>query len=120
VIIGALCTPVTRAIEPVVRDAKIPLVIATSAGEDFVNSSRVGGNDYLFKIIPSEVDIARGLIGYLATKNIKSVAVVAEAGGFPQANAVPMAKAAADADMKVTEMFIIGLRDGKPAVIATE
>jgi branched-chain amino acid transport system substrate-binding protein len=102
VIIGALCTPVTRAIEPVVRDAKIPLVIATSAGQDFVDRSGVGGNDYLFKTIPSEVDIARGLIRYLATKNIKSVAVVAETGGFPQANAVAFAKAAEDAGMKVT------------------
>jgi branched-chain amino acid transport system substrate-binding protein len=31
VIIGALCTPVTHAIQPVVREAKIPLLIATSA-----------------------------------------------------------------------------------------
>jgi branched-chain amino acid transport system substrate-binding protein len=102
VIIGALCTPVTHAIEPVVQAAKIPLVIATSAGQDFVDRSGVGGNDYLFKTIPSEVDIARGLIKFLAAKNIKSVAVVTEAGGFPQANAVAFAKAAQDAGMKVT------------------
>ena len=102
VIIGALCTPVTHAIEPVVQAAKIPLVIATSAGQDFVDRSGVGGNDYLFKTIPSEVDIARGLIKFLATKDVKSVAVVAEAGGFPQANAVALAKAAQDAGMKVT------------------
>jgi branched-chain amino acid transport system substrate-binding protein len=102
VIIGALCTPVTRAIEPVVQAAKIPLVIATSAGQDFVDRSGAGGNDYLFKTIPSEVDIARGLVHFLATKNVKSVAVVAEAGAFPQANAVAMAKAAQDAGMKVT------------------
>ena len=38
VIIGALCTPVTHAIEPVVQAAKIPLVIATSAGQDFVDA----------------------------------------------------------------------------------
>jgi ABC-type branched-subunit amino acid transport system substrate-binding protein len=101
VIIGALCTPVTHAIEPVVQAAKIPLVIATSAGQDFVDRSGVGGNDYLFKTIPSEVDIARGLIRYLVTKNVKSVAIVAEAGGFPQANAVAMAKAASDAGIKV-------------------
>jgi branched-chain amino acid transport system substrate-binding protein len=102
VIIGALCTPVTHAIEPVVRDAKIPLVIATSAGQDFVDASGVGGNDYLFKTIPSEVDIARGLIRFLAAKHVKSVAVIAEAGGFPHANAVALAKAAGDAGMKVT------------------
>jgi branched-chain amino acid transport system substrate-binding protein len=126
VIIGALCTPVTRAIEPVVRDAKIPLVIATSAGQDFVDRSGVGGNDYLIKTIPSEVDIARGLIRYLAAKNIKSVAVVAETGGFPQANATAMAKAAEDAGMKVTAQetitpgssdlaaLVARLKDGAP------
>jgi branched-chain amino acid transport system substrate-binding protein len=102
VIIGALCTPVTHAIEPVVQGAKVPLVIATSAGQDFVDRSGVGGNDYLFKTIPSEVDIARGLVRFLATKHVRSVAIVAEAGGFPQANAVAMAKAAADAGIKVT------------------
>jgi branched-chain amino acid transport system substrate-binding protein len=102
VIIGALCTPVTHAIEPVVQAAKVPLVIATSAGQDFVDRSGVGGNDYLFKTIPSEVDIARGLIRFLAAKNVKSVAIVAEAGGFPQMNAVAMAKAAGDAGIKVT------------------
>lgn len=102
VIIGALCTPVTQAIEPVVQAAKIPLVIATSAGQDFVDRSGVGGNDYLFKTIPSEVDIARGLMRFLLTRNVKSVAVVAETGRFPQANAVAMAKAARDAGIKVT------------------
>ncbi len=107
VIIGALCTPVTRAIEPVVQAAKIPLVIATSAGQDFVDRSGVGGNDYLFKTIPSEVDIARGLIKFLAAKNVKSVAIAAEAGGFPQANAVAFAKAATDAGMKVTAQEVI-------------
>jgi branched-chain amino acid transport system substrate-binding protein len=107
VIIGALCTPVTKAIEPVVKEAKIPLVIATSAGQDFVDRSGVGGNDYLFKTIPSEVDIAKGLIKFLGTKGVKSVAIATEAGGFPQANAVAFAKAATDAGMKVTAQEII-------------
>jgi branched-chain amino acid transport system substrate-binding protein len=102
VIIGALCTPVTHAIEPVVKEAKVPLVIATSAGQDFVDASGAGGNEYLFKTIPSEVDIARGLIRFIAAKNIKSVAVIAEAGGFAHANAVALAKAVRDAGMKVT------------------
>jgi branched-chain amino acid transport system substrate-binding protein len=103
VIIGALCTPVTRAIEPVMQAEKIPLVIATSAGQDFVDRSGVGGNDYLFKTIPSEVDIARGLIRFFEAKKIKTVAVVAETGAFPHANAIAMAKAARDADMTVTD-----------------
>ncbi len=103
VLIGALCTPVTHAIMPIVAEAKIPLVIATSAGQDFVDASGPEGNDYAFKTIPSEVDIARGLIRYLVSEKVTSVAIVADAGGFQQANAVAMAKAARDAGLKVTD-----------------
>jgi branched-chain amino acid transport system substrate-binding protein len=102
VLIGALCTPVTRAIMPVIAEAKVPLVIATSAGQDFVDASGVGGNDYAFKTIPSEVDIARGLMRWLKSQNVTSVAIVAAADNFPQANAVAMAKAAQDAGIRVT------------------
>jgi ABC-type branched-subunit amino acid transport system substrate-binding protein len=103
VVIGALCTPVTHAIMPMMAEAKVPLVIATSAGQDFVDASGVGGNDYAFKTIPSEVDIAGGLFRYLASQNVKSVAIVADPGGFPHTNAVAWAKAARDAGMTVTD-----------------
>jgi branched-chain amino acid transport system substrate-binding protein len=103
VLIGALCTPVTHAIMPVITEAKVPLVIATSAGQDFVDASGVGGNDYAFKTIPSEVDIARGLMRWLKSQNVKSVAIVAAADAFPHANAVAMAKAAQDAGIRVTD-----------------
>src|SRR5271169_6615535 len=106
VVIGALCTPVTHAIMPIMEQAKIPLVIATSAGQDFVDASGAGGNDYAFKTIPSEVDISRALAHWLAAQNVKSIAIVAEAGGFSQANAVAMAKAAADLGIKVTDQTI--------------
>jgi branched-chain amino acid transport system substrate-binding protein len=39
VVIGALCTPVTHAIMPMIAEAKVPLVIATSTGQDFVDAS---------------------------------------------------------------------------------
>jgi ABC-type branched-subunit amino acid transport system substrate-binding protein len=108
VIIGALCTPVTHAIMPLMQEAKVPLIIATSAGQDFVDASGAGGNDYAFKTIPSEVDIARRLIRYLAKPGtIRSVAVVAETGRFPEANAVAFAKAAQDSGIKVTATEIL-------------
>jgi branched-chain amino acid transport system substrate-binding protein len=101
-LIGALCTPVTHAIMPVVAEAKVPLVIATSAGQDFVDASGAGGNDYAFKTIPSEVDIARGLVRWLKSQNVKSIAIVAAADFFPQANAVAVAKAAQESGIRVT------------------
>jgi branched-chain amino acid transport system substrate-binding protein len=58
VLLGALWTPVTHAIMPIVAEAKVPLVIDISAGQDFVDASGVGGNDYAFKTIPSDRDIA--------------------------------------------------------------
>src|ERR1700744_734281 len=103
VIIGALCTPVTHAIMPVMQQAKVPRVIATSSGQDFVDASGAGGNDFAFKTIPSEVDIARGLMRWLATRQVKSVAIIADSGAFQQANAVAMAKAAQDAGIKVAD-----------------
>jgi branched-chain amino acid transport system substrate-binding protein len=116
VIIGALCTPVTHAIMPLIQEAKIPLVIATSAGQDFVDASGAGGNDYAFKTIPSEVDIARGLIHYLASSGLKSVAIVTETGRFAEANAVAFANAAKATGMTVTaqELMPPDLTDFKP------
>ena len=116
VVIGALCTPVTHAIMPMMAETKVPLVIATSAGQDFVDASGPTGNDYAFKTIPSEVDIARGLMRWLKGKNVTSVAIVAATGGFPQANAVAFAKAAQDAGMKVTaqETIAEGTTDFAP------
>src|SRR5271154_5995804 len=75
VVIGALCTPVTHAIMPMMAEAKVPLIIATSAGQDFVDASGVGGNAYAFKTIPSEVDIARGLVRWLKSRGVESIAV---------------------------------------------
>ncbi len=94
VLIGALATRVTHAIMPIVADAKIPLVIDISAGQDFVDASGVGGNDYLFKTIPSDLDIARGLTSWLKAQGVKSVAIVADDNPFNLANAASMAKAA--------------------------
>jgi branched-chain amino acid transport system substrate-binding protein len=102
VIIGALCTPVTHAIMPVMQQAKVPLVIATSAGQDFVDASGPAGNDFAFKTIPSEVDIMRGLVRWLKSKDIKSIAIVADDGEFQHANAVAIVKAAKDAGINVT------------------
>src|SRR5271170_6464281 len=102
VLIGALCTPVTHAIMPVMQQAKVPLVIATSAGQDFVDASGPSGNDFAFKTIPSEVDIMRGLVRWLKSKDIKSIAVVADDGEFQHANAIAIVKAAKDAGINVT------------------
>src|ERR1700689_4882619 len=84
---GALWTPVTHAIMPIVQEAKIPLVIDISAGQDFVDASGAGGNDYVFKTIPSDRDIAIGMMTYLKGQGVKSVAIVSDDTPFNRVNA---------------------------------
>ena len=101
VLLGALATPVTHAIMPIVAEAKVPLVIDISAGQDFVDASGVGGNDYVFKTIPSDRDIALGLMGWLKDQGVRSVAIVSDDNPFNRVNADSMAKAAVGADIKL-------------------
>ena len=101
VLLGALATPVTHAIMPVVAQAKVPLIIDISAGQDFVDASGVGGNDYAFKTIPSDRDIALALIGWLKRQGVRSVAIVSDDNPFNRVNAESMEKAAVGADIKV-------------------
>jgi branched-chain amino acid transport system substrate-binding protein len=101
VLLGALWTPVTHAIMPIVAGAKVPLLIDISAGQDFVDASGVGGNDYAFKTIPSDRDIALGLMGWLKGQGVHTVAIVSDDNPFNRVNAESMEKAATGADIKV-------------------
>ena len=115
VLLGALWTPVTHAIMPIVAEAKVPLVIDISAGQDFVDASGVGGNDYAFKTIPSDRDIALGLMGWLKGQGVKSVAIVNDDNPFNRTNAESMEKAAVGADIKVlTNETILNPKDLAP------
>ncbi len=101
VLLGALWTPVTHAIMPTIAEAKVPLVIDISAGQDFVDASGVGGNDYAFKTIPSDRDIAIGLMSWLKGQGVHTVAIVSDDNPFNHVNAESMDKAANAAGIKV-------------------
>ncbi len=107
VLIGALCTPVTHAILPVVAAAKVPLIIATSAGQDFVDASGAGGNAYAWKTIPSEVDIARGLLGYLAAQGVQKIAILADDNGFSRTNAIGFGRVAGELGIEVASTIVL-------------
>ncbi len=107
VLIGALCTPVTHAIMPVVAAAKVPLIIATSAGQDFVDASGAGGNAYAWKTIPSEIDIAHGLLTYLKAQGVTSIAILADDNGFSRANATGFGRVAGELGLKVVGTVVV-------------
>lgn len=116
VIIGALLTAVTHAIMPVVQDAKIPLVIEISSLQDFVEASGIGGNPYVFKIIPSELDIARGMIGWLKAQGAKRIAIVSDDSYFMNANSQSFSRAASEAGIAVATSITVarGTNDFAP------
>ena len=118
VVIGALWTAVTHAIMPVVLEAKVPLVIDISAGQDFVDASGVGGNPYVFKTIPSDQDIAQGLAGWLKGQGVHSAAIVADDNAFNKVNAASFGKALEAAGIKVTATEIVpaGTKDLAPTL----
>ena len=107
VLIGALFTPATQALEPLVQQAKVPLVIDISAGQNFVDASGVGGNPYLFKTIPSDLDIARGLIAWLKPQDVHSIAILSDDNGFSRANAMSLARAAKEAGISVADSTVV-------------
>jgi branched-chain amino acid transport system substrate-binding protein len=99
VLIGALCTPVTHAIMPLAQAAGVPLVIEISAGQDFVDASGVGGNDWAFKTIASELDIARAMVSWLRMHGAGSVAIVSDDLPFNRVNAASFASVATAAGL---------------------
>jgi len=52
--------------------------------------------------LPRPEVIARGLVRWLKSRGVESIAIVADEGDFPRANAVAILKSAQDAGMRVT------------------
>ncbi|MES2183275.1 MAG: ABC transporter substrate-binding protein [Pseudomonadota bacterium] len=101
VLVGALSTPVTRAVMPVAKDAKVPFVIDISTGQEFVDAAGSGGNDYVFKTSPSDLDVAAAVMQRLKAQGVRTVAVVADDIDFNLANKVAAERAAATAGIRI-------------------
>lgn len=118
VLLGALATPVTRAVMPVANDAKVPFVIDISAGQEFVDAAGSGGYDYVFKTSPSDGDVATAMMQWLKARNVKRIVILADDNDFNRANAVAMEKAATAAHIETlaSETVAKGTTDLVPSV----
>lgn len=65
-VIGALCSSVTLAIMPVAKRAKVPLVVAVATSPAITEASGIGGNEWTFRINPSDAGLGTALANYLA------------------------------------------------------
>jgi branched-chain amino acid transport system substrate-binding protein len=101
VVIGALATPVTRALMPIAEAKRVPLVIDISAGDEFVNVAGTGGYRYTFKTSPSNSDVALALMDWLKANGTKSIGIIGDDVLFNKENLIAMRDAAASSGIAV-------------------
>lgn len=78
-VIGALCSGVTLAAMPLAARNKVPLVVATSTSPDITTQAGEGGNEYTFRINPSDATLAEAMAAHLASEGeIERLSILAE------------------------------------------
>lgn len=93
-ILGALCSSVTLAVMPLIQRAEVPLVVGVSTSQAITDQSGVGGNDWTFRINPSDVGLAIAIANYLGDSgDIKTVAFVGEDTDYGRGGHAAMAAA---------------------------
>lgn len=103
-ILGAHCSSATLATMPLVAAAKIPMVEGIASSPKITELSGTGGNDWVFRINPSDQDMMDALGLYLKQEGdkFKRVAIIAEDSDFGRGGA-----AAFDAVAKKNGLQII-------------
>jgi branched-chain amino acid transport system substrate-binding protein len=86
-IIGAHCSSATLATMPIIAEAKIPMVEGVATSPKITELSGAGGNDWMFRINPSDQDMMVALGRYLKDTKIKRVAVIGEDTDFGRGGA---------------------------------
>ena len=131
-IVGAHCSSAHLASMPIVKDAKVPMITGIASNPQITDQSGVGGNDWAFRINPSDRAMMDALGAYLGSKKIfKSVAVVAEDSDFGRGGAAAFQAVAEKAGIAILSTdfhpqntpdytsILTRLQQGRPDAIAT-
>src|SRR6516165_11634370 len=87
-IVGAHCSSAHLASMPIIKDAKIPMITGVASNPQITTLSGVGGNEWAFRINPSDTDMMEALGAYLGAKRpFKTGAIVAEDTDFGRGGA---------------------------------
>src|SRR5919107_1043007 len=101
-VIGALCSGVTLAAMPLAQRNKVPFVVSTSTSPDITTQSGAGGNEYTFRINPSDATLATALAGYLADEgSISRLSILAEDSTYGRGGAAALRSALEDEGIEV-------------------
>jgi len=94
-ILGAHCSSATLATMPLIADAHIALVDGVASSPKITEMSGVGGNQWAFRINPSDDDMMNALGLYLGQNSkLKRIAVLAEDTDFGRGGAAAFAAVA--------------------------
>ena len=87
-IIGSHCSSAHLAAMPIIKEAKVPMITGIASNPQITDQSGVGGNDWAFRINPSDKAMMDALGAYLGDKKIfKTVAIVGEDTDFGRGGA---------------------------------
>jgi len=75
-LVSDICSGSTMALMPVVEAARTPLIVAASTLPDITQKAGVGGNKWVFRVVPDDIMQANVIAKKMA--GIKSIAFVAE------------------------------------------
>jgi branched-chain amino acid transport system substrate-binding protein len=101
-IVGAHCSSAHLASMPIVKDAKVPMITGIASNPQITDESGVGGNDFAFRINPSDKAMMTALGAYLGGKKIfKTAAIVAEDSDFGRGGAAAFQAVAEQAGIAI-------------------
>lgn len=101
-LIAALCSGVTLAAMPIAQRNKVPMVVATSTSPDITTASGAGGNKFVFRINPSDANLADALASHLAKGKARKIAILAEDSTYGRTGAEALKKALTKNGLSVT------------------
>jgi len=85
-ILDGLCSSAVLAIMPLADRAKLPMVVANGTASSISETSGKGGNQWVFKVNPSDAGLTDAIVGWLAKENKSSnIALLAEDTDFGRA-----------------------------------
>lgn len=101
-IIGAHCSSATLATMPLIAQGRIPMVEGVATSPKITEQSGVGGNDWMFRINPSDQFMMEALVRYLKDQTpFKKLAIVAEDTDFGRGGAQALESVAAGQGLSI-------------------
>lgn len=113
-VLGAQCSSAVLAAMPVFKKAKVPLVSAIATNPTISQKSGVGGNPWIFRLNPSDMELAAANVKYLASQgDIKKIAIIAESTDYGRGGADAFKNAAEANGLEIvsTDFHPIGSAD---------